>query len=596
VSEKLFSKSKIIHPVSIFFKKLYLANWFYRFMCDIRLPNLLSHKKNKKYRNPTVHQKITNAFILMMILILFVSASTNTALLLSNRSLKKVEAMVNNQILLSSQIQVQSLQFNTIYQRYLMRNFSVSDLEKKIEEIDQTVQLFKKSLEMDQSNNHLLRIHNELDNLENIYKRIQDYNSKLTTVYPFDADPTKDSIVLLTLDRIEKLVISSNLIQETTSAHAIPIFKEISSRNSTYMFFSIIIALAALGVALLFAIRIYREVVSFRNQIHDLTQELVRETDTMTHISSSVKLDAEQSSEQILGMSNTIDFLVSGTDEIAASILRIDTGIQQVTELNKELGDSTAAAIDFVAQTQHDINHFSKRLDNNIHDVHQVVDLLHAAMEEIANTSQEVAILSIKMDNIRSILTSISSISRQTNLLALNASIEAARAGEYGRGFTVVAEEIRSLADQSARNTYEIEIIISDLIGFTNISLSKLDHSTKTASVSLQETKKITQVFDDVNEIFSTIVHNIDDIKHLTDRVSSHSTTTSKKSEEIRNYSQSISAKTQQFLSSIQQFAHTLDEIGHKTKSSLIRSQEQFNLIDIQKDNIDNIYQTVKQL
>ncbi|MFT9498195.1 methyl-accepting chemotaxis protein, partial [Anaerosolibacter sp.] len=434
------------------------------------------------------------------------------------------------------------------------------------------------------------------DNLESIYMRIQDFNSKLPTVYPFDSDPTKDSVILLTLDRIEKLVVSANHIQETTTAHTIPIFKEISSRNNTYMFFSIIIALAALGIALFFAIRIYKEVISFRNHINNLTQELVHETDTMTRISSSVKVDAELSSEQILGMSNTIDFLVSGTDEIAASIMKIDTGILHVTDLNKELADSATTAIDFVTKTQHDIDHFSKRLTTNIHDVHQVVDHLHDTMKDITDTSQEVVVLSDKMNNIRSILTSISSISRQTNLLALNASIEAARAGEYGRGFTVVAEEIRSLADQSARNTQEIEKIINDLINFTNMSLSKLDHSTKTASASLHETKKITQIFGDVNDVFSAIVNNINDIKNLTDQVSSHSSSTSKKSEDIKNYSQSISAKTQQFVSSIQQFANNLGEIGKKTSSSLNRSQEQFQLIDAQKENIENIYQTVQQL
>lgn len=612
MTEKGFTKLKFIHPILKrikklptvkvsypkfnFFNNLHFTKLIQRVMSSIKSLNLLSHKKNRKYNKSTVHQKISNAFVLMMILILLVSATTNIALLLSNHSLKQVESMVNGQILLSSRIQAQSLQFNTIYQRYLMRNFSLSDLEKKIGEIDQTVQLFKQSLETDISNDHLNILHNELDNLQNIYGRIQEYNSKLPTVYSIDSDPTKDSIVLLTLDRIEKLVISANLIQDTTTAHTIPILKEISSQNNIYMIFSIIVALTALCIALFFVKRIHTEVISFRNHINDLTKTLVHETDTMTRISSSVKVDAELSSEQILGMSNTIDFLVSGTDEIAASIIEIDTSIYHVTNLNKELGDSATTAIDFVTKTQHDIDHFSKRLTNNIHDVHQVVDHLHDTMKDITDTSQEVVVLSDKMDSIRAILTSISSISRQTNLLALNASIEAARAGEYGRGFTVVAEEIRSLADQSARNTQEIEKIINDLIIFTNISLSKLDHSAKTASASLHETKKITQIFGDVNQIFSSIVNNINDIKLLTNQVSSHSSTTSKKSEEIKNYSQSISAKTQQFVSSIQQFANTLGEIGNKTRSSLSRSQEQFQLIDAQKENIENIYQTVQQL
>jgi methyl-accepting chemotaxis protein len=596
MTEKLFAKLKIIHPVLKFLKRLQFRKWSQQFMSSIDLPNLLSHKKNRKYSTPTVHQKISNAFILMMILILLVSATTNIALILSNRSLKKVEYMVNNQILLSSQIQSQSLQFNTIYQRYLMHNFSISDVQKKIDEIDQTVQLFKQSIVADSTNKHIELIHNELENLQNIYKRIQEYNSKLSTIYPIDSDPTKDTVVLLSLDRIEKLVISANLIKETTTAHTIPVFKEISSRNNIYMFFSIIIALMALGVALFFAIRIYKEVVSFRNHINSLTQELVHETDTMTQISSGVKVDAERSTEQILRMSNNIDFLVSGTDEIAASILEIDTGIHHVTDLNKDLGSSAATTIDFVTKTQQDIHLFSNRLHKNVAEVHQVVDHLHSTMKDITDSSQEVVVLSDKMNSIRSILTTISSISRQTNLLALNASIEAARAGDYGKGFTVVAEEIRFLADQSTRNTQEIEKIINNLVTFTDMTLSKLENSTKMASSSLHETKKITQIFDDVNKTFSSIVHNINDIKLLTDRVSSHSSRTSEKSKEIKSYSQNISAKTQQFLSSIQEFANTLGEVGNKTRASLDRSQEQFHLIDTQKENIENMYQTIKQL
>ncbi|MFT9494045.1 hypothetical protein, partial [Anaerosolibacter sp.] len=179
MTQKGFAKLKFIHPMLKRLKKLptvkdsyskfslfntpHFSNLLQRVMSNIKSLNLLSHKKNRKYNKNTVHQKISNAFVLMMILILLVSATTNIALILSNRSLKQVEAMVNDQILLSSQIQAQSLQFNTIYQRYLMRNFSMADLQKKLEEIDQTAQLFKQSLEIDSSNDHLEILHKELD-------------------------------------------------------------------------------------------------------------------------------------------------------------------------------------------------------------------------------------------------------------------------------------------------------------------------------------------------------------------------------------------------------------------------------------------------
>ena len=87
-------------------------------------------------------------------------------------------------------------------------------------------------------------------------------------------------------------------------------------------------------------------------------------------------------------------------------------------------------------------------------------DTMQAVMDAAGSVSGKLAILNEKAGNINQVVTTITKVADQTNLLSLNAAIEAEKAGEYGRGFSVVATEIRRLADQTAVATYDIELMV----------------------------------------------------------------------------------------------------------------------------------------
>src|SRR5690554_7751635 len=92
-----------------------------------------------------------------------------------------------------------------------------------------------------------------------------------------------------------------------------------------------------------------------------------------------------------------------------------------------------------------------------------VVDQIGNLSEEMVHSTEAVNRLANNSDSIRNILATIKGIAEQTNLLALNAAIEAARAGEQGRGFAVVADEVRTLANRTQSSAQEIETIIGDV-------------------------------------------------------------------------------------------------------------------------------------
>ena len=107
----------------------------------------------------------------------------------------------------------------------------------------------------------------------------------------------------------------------------------------------------------------------------------------------------------------------------------------------------------------------------------------------------------------------ISQISEQTNLLALNAAIEAARAGEAGRGFSVVAEEVRKLAEQSSAAADNISLLIGDVQKDTEAAVASMEGGTGEVTNGLASIRAVAEQFEEINRRVASVNHEISEIK-----------------------------------------------------------------------------------
>src|SRR5690606_19809542 len=152
-------------------------------------------------------------------------------------------------------------------------------------------------------------------------------------------------------------------------------------------------------------------------------------------------------------------------------------------------------------------------------------------MDDINNTVQnlsgKIQSLGEKSNQIQDIITVITGIAEQTNLLALNASIEAARAGEHGQGFAVVAEEVRKLAEQSARATDDVRVTVQELQEESRLVSQQLDDTRenfRNQGAVVDETEmtfsEISELMTDMQSAIDSVANEITHVDALKDDVS----------------------------------------------------------------------------
>ena len=182
------------------------------------------------------------------------------------------------------------------------------------------------------------------------------------------------------------------------------------------------------------------------------------------------------------------------TDSITRDILTMTGSIQEVAQRSRQASDEANSAARQAATAREHVG----SLSTGISDLGDSVLGAVKAMEQLEEETQEVG----------SVLTVIRSIAEQTNLLALNAAIEAARAGEQGRGFAVVADEVRNLAQKTAASTAEIQQIIQRLQNSANTVLNVMTSNGEKSRASIERSIEATQLL----EAIAGTVNQIDEL------------------------------------------------------------------------------------
>ncbi|NRD78152.1 hypothetical protein HPT25_12215 [Bacillus sp. BRMEA1] len=220
--------------------------------------------------------------------------------------------------------------------------------------------------------------------------------------------------------------------------------------------------------------------------------------------------------------------------------------VQQMTELGEQIDAINNRTENVKEDTDVIIEQFNQ--DKQV--IENLVKINEQSYDEMQKIAEVTQSLEASSHNIGNITQVISSIAEQTNLLALNASIEAARAGEAGRGFSVVADEIRKLAEQSAHSVMEINNIIQE----TQNYLSKNIESIQTMqTISKDQTEYVSQTKDSFDEIITKVSNIASGISDVVSKLENMQ----RGKNDVIGYVQSVSAATEEVSASVEEVSAT---------------------------------------
>lgn len=223
----------------------------------------------------------------------------------------------------------------------------------------------------------------------------------------------------------------------------------------------------------------------FIQTIHTLINNMNRNGDVLASASTELTSLMEENSSQL-------SLQQQETKKIATAVSEMTGAIQSIAQ-------NAESAADSANQAQHAVkssSDISQRTQNNMSHLEG----------QINEASQAISTLATESENIGSVLDVIRGIAEQTNLLALNAAIEAARAGEQGRGFAVVADEVRSLASRTQQSTEEINTMIGKLQEGSKNTVTAMESSQTLMKQCSEDTLQTNDSLQSVVEAMSTIL------------------------------------------------------------------------------------------
>jgi methyl-accepting chemotaxis protein WspA len=248
------------------------------------------------------------------------------------------------------------------------------------------------------------------------------------------------------------------------------------------------------------------------------------------------------SSKQQMSTSNEI---AATTNQISATAKQISTTSNELVKTMKEVSDATENTAMLASSGQTGLT----RMEATMRQI----------IEASGSINTRLSVLSDKASNINSVVTTITKVADQTNLLSLNAAIEAEKAGEYGRGFSVVATEIRRLADQTAVATYDIEQIVKEMQTAVSAGVMGMDKFS-------EEVRKGALVIEQVSSELIQIVNQVQKLTPHFEMVSEGMESQAMGAQQISEALVQLGETTQQTVDSLRQSNMAIEKLNDVTR------------------------------
>ncbi|WP_332646485.1 methyl-accepting chemotaxis protein [Lysinibacillus sp. 54212] len=288
--------------------------------------------------------------------------------------------------------------------------------------------------------------------------------------------------------------------------------------------------------------------------IHNKTASLESAVDDINESTEKVGKSSSMIATNIMEIATSSDYQKTSNDEVMLAMNEMAVGISRLADTTNTIASSSSEMTQLV--------------DASVKDSYEVINQIQNVEASVVRTSEHVREMGNKFNTIEEMISVITNIADQTNLLALNAAIEAARAGEAGKGFAVVADEVRKLAEMSRSSANDIHDHLQSFLGITGRALQEMESST-------EDVKAGNAAVASIGEKLERILVSV---------------------ERVNNQIQEDSAVIEQMSAGSQQILATAEEMHRYVTNNTVQTREVASSTDIQVEMVEKLNGVVKRL